>query len=516
MMKKLLSLLLVAAMSFSLIACGGSEAPAGNEGGNNAEATNAEKELVVGIAKACTNFDPYRSYGDDTYGHKQIYDFLVLKDAAGAIVPCVADWKTSEDGKEYTFTIRDDVKFSDGTPFTVEDAVYSLQQAEASSYTNWCMVGIESIEKIDDSSFVVKMASPDVTFLEKMTWVPLVNKAKYESLGDKYGLSADAILGSGPYVVKEWVPGESVTLVANESYWRGAPSIKKVTFQSMSEDSAAVISLQTGEVGLFMKDVPSISLATLEQDEKITVTTYGSYVFMDVIMNCGKGIFSDPAARKAVALGVDRDKMLLIGTENQGFKVDYPAGPDYYANPGLENVFPAFDQATAKQMVIDAGLAGTELKIRTMDTDPWPKLATALQDDLNAIGFNASVEQMDYSAYNEQVWGNHDFDIAIGRYWSGTKDIGDIFYNVLATADGAIGNFGDYKNDKMTELTIQGLAESDLEARKEIYAEAVELFIEDIPLIPLYYTNGSRAYSSELTIDENLVQYDMIYDYSWK
>ncbi len=479
-------------------------------------AENDDKELVVGIAKACTNFNPLTSYGDDTYGHKQVYDTLVLKDATGAIVPNVASWETSEDGKTYTFTIRDDVTFSDGTPFTVDDAVFTLQQAIESAYTNWTMTGVESIEKIDDASFVVNMASPDVTFLEKLTWVYLVNKAKYEEAGDQYGLSVDTILGTGPYVVSAWVPGESVTLKANENYWRGVASVKNVTFQTMSEDNAAMISLQTGEVGLFMKDVPSIAMPTLERDENITVTTYGSYVFLDIIMNCGKGIFADPAVRKAVACGVDRDKMLMVGSEGLGFKVDYPAGPDYFANPLKENVFPAFDAAKAKQMIEEAGLAGTELKIRTMDTDPWPKLATALQDDLTNMGFVASVEQLDYSAYSEQVWGNHDFDIAIGRYWSGTKDIGDIFFNVLSTDKMALGNFGDYSNEKMTELVAEGLATTDLDARKELYSQAVDIFVEEVPLIPLYYTNGSRAYSSALTIDENLVQYDLIYDYSWK
>ena len=131
-------------------------------------------------------------------------------------------------------------------------------------------------------------------------------------------------------------------------------------------------------------------------------------------MNAGDGIFADKTVRQAVAYGVERDKMLTVGTEGLGYKVDYPSGPDYIANPQLEDFFYEYDPAKAAQMITDAGLAGQTVTIRTMDTPPWPKLATALQDDLNKMGFNAKVEQLDYTAYSEQVWANADFEIAIG------------------------------------------------------------------------------------------------------
>lgn len=508
MRKKLVILLVITAVLLLFAGCGGGQPD--SSGGS------ADRELVVGIAKVNSNFNPYTSYGDDTYGQMQVYDTMVIKDAAGAIIPGVASWTVSDDGCVYTFTIRDDVKFSNGAPFTVDDAVFNMEKAIESSYTNWIMVGVEDIAKVDDASFTISLASPDVTFLEKLTWVYLVSKDAYEAAGDEYGLDAAGIVGSGPYTLSEWIPGEKAVFLANEDYWQGPPSVKKAVFQTMSDDNAAVISLQTGEIGLFIKDVPSVSLPTLQADEKITVTSFGSYVFLDIILNCQNGIFADKAVRQAVAYGVDRDKMLTVGTEGLGYKVDYPGGPDYYANPLLEDVFYQYDPDKAAQMLEEAGLTGQTVTIRTMDTSPWPKLATALQDDLNKMGFDAKVEQLDYTAYSEQVWSNNDFEIAIGRYWSGTKDIGEVLYHMLSASDGALANFQLYENPEIEPYLQEGLSTSDLDARKEIYSDVIDIFVEDVPLIPLYYTNGSRAYSSDLTIDENLVQYDRLFYYSWK
>lgn len=521
-MKKILVVMLALVMVVALLltACSGGTKSGDTKEGDTKEgdttSSNADEELMVGIGKVNSNFNTYAAYGDDTYGMMQVYDTLTIKNAKGEVVPSVASWEVSEDGTVYTFTIRDDVKFSNGKAFTTDDAVFNLEQAIASSYINWTMVGVEAVEKVDDKQFTVTLAAPDVIFLEKLTWVYLVNKEAYEAAGDQYGLTVENIVGSGPYTLSEWIPGEKAVFVANEDYWQGAPSIKKATFQTMSDDNAAVISLQTGEIGLLIKDVPSVSLPTLEGDKNITVTSFSSYVFMDVLMNAGDGIFADKTVRQAVAYGVDRDKMLTVGTEGLGYKVDYPAGPDYIANPQLEDFFYEYDPAKAAQMITDAGLAGQTVTIRTMDTPPWPKLATALQDDLNKMGFNAKVEQLDYTAYSEQVWGNADFEIAIGRFWSGTKDTGEVLSMMLSTAPGTLANFGNYENPDIEPFLAEGSSTTDLERRKEVYTEAIKIFREDVPLIPLYYTNGSRAYTSKLTIDENLVQYDRLFYYSWK
>lgn len=482
-------------------------------GGNNNKISTDGRTMIVGLVKANSNFNPYGSYGDEAYGHMQVYDTLVIKDENGKIVPCVAEsWEVSDDGLVYTMAIRSGIKFSDGDEFTAEDAKFNVDASIDSSYTNWAMVGVDHCDMIDNSTIAISLATADAGFLEKLTWIYLVSKNAYMKAGGQYGKSMDTIVGTGPYVVSDWKPGESVTFVANEDYFRGAPPVKKVIFKSMSDANAAVIALQTGEMDLYINDVPNVSIPTLTASDKVMVVSYPSYVLMNVILNCGNGLFTDVNLRQAVAYAVNREKMLAIGTEGQGVIVDYPGGPDYVANPGL-SVFQDMDVEKAKQMVEEAGVARTTIMIKTMESNPWPKLATVLQDDLNKIGFDAKVELMDYNAYSQEVWGNRDYEIAICRYWSGTKDMGELMALVQSNSGMNFSNYSNPEADRYIELGNGATTEQE---RKDYYAKAIELFTPDIPLVPLYYTYGSRAFTRDLSIAEGNVQYDRIFYYSWK
>ncbi|MDR1510495.1 MAG: ABC transporter substrate-binding protein [Synergistaceae bacterium] len=472
------------------------------------------RELVVGLVQVTNNFDPYGAYGDEAYGHMQVYDTLVAKDENGRIIPCVAEsWEISPDGLTYLIKLRRGVKFTNGAEFKAADAKFNIDKGKESPYTNWAMAGVKSCDAgPDDYTVAIALENRDISFLEKLTWIYLVNKEAYEAAGETYGKTADTTIGSGPYKLAEWTPGELAIFEANREYFAGKAKIDRVRFETMSDANAAIISLQTGEIGLYIHDVPSISVETLSNSESVTVSSYPSYVFMDILMNCEHGTFADKAVRNAAALGVDREKLLLVGTEGQGVVVDYPGGPDYAGNPNIK-VFPAPNRDEAVRIVKDAGLEGKSVTIKTMDTDPWPKLATALQEDLNKIGFDARVEILDNSAYSQEVWQKGNYEIAISRYWSGTKDMSELM-NLIETGNSM--NFSHYSNPNVDPILIEAMSVNDDAKRAEAYERAIRLFTPDAPLIPLFYTNGSRAYSADLEIKPGNVQYDRIYHYSWK
>jgi peptide/nickel transport system substrate-binding protein len=473
-----------------------------------------DRELVVGLVQVTNNFDPYGAYGDEAYGHMQVYDTLVAKDENGRVVPSVAEsWEISPDGLTYLIKLRKGVKFTNGAEFKAIDAKFNIDKGKESPYTNWAMAGVKQCDVAgDDYTVAVTLENRDISFLEKLTWIYLVNKEAYEAAGDSYGKTAGTTIGSGPYRLTEWVPGELAVFEANGEYFAGKAKIEKVRFETMSDANAAIISLQTGEIGLYIHDIPSISVEALSNNENVTVTSYPSYVFMDIIMNCEHGTFAGKSVRGAVALGVDREKLLLVGTEGQGVVVDYPGGPDYAGNPNIE-VFPAQDKDEAARIIKDAGLVGKSVTIKTMDTDPWPKLATALQEDLGKMGFDAKVEILDNSAYSQEVWQKGNYEIAISRYWSGTKDMSELM-NLIETGNSM--NFSHYSNPDVDPILIEAMSTNDDSIRAKAYERAIKLFTPDVPLIPLFYTNGSRAYSAELEIKPGNVQYDRIYHYSWK
>lgn len=506
MKRKMVWLLFAGLIAVLAAGCGGQTSEPAPE-------TVVDKELVVGLPQVCNNFDPFASYGDDTLGHMQVYDTLVIKDKDGKIAPSVAEkYEISPDGKTITFYIRKGAKFSDGTEFKAADAKFSIDKGIASSYTNWAMTGAEGCEVVDDYTVKVGLKKPDISFLEKLTWIYLVSEAAYQKYGDQYGQTVESVVGTGPYILKEWQPGQLCVFEANPEYFQGAADIKKVRVKSISDANAAVIALQTGEIGLYLKDVPGMAVDTLTQSEKVSLTPFSSYVFMDIIMNCETGPFSDVRLRQAVAYAVDREKMLMVGSEGRGTIVDAPGGPDYIGNPNVQTWY-QMDMEKAKQLVEEAGMAGKTVTIRTMTTDPWPKLATALQDDLNKAGLDAKVEQLEMSAYSEKVWQKADYEIAISRYWSGTKDMSETMS--LLESGGSM-NFSKYTNPAIDPFLTQASAEADTEVREQLYTEAIKIFTEDVPLVPLFYTQGIRAYSKDLTIEEGNVQYDRIVHYQWQ
>ena len=503
-MKKLLSLALCVIMAIGLFAGCAKDAPADDV-----------KEMVIGAPKVSASFNPYGSgYGTgDDQSSRQIYDSLVTKDKDGKIAPAMAEsWDVSDDVMTITFHIKKGIKFTNGAEFTAEDAKFNIDLCKATPTTTWAMENVDVCTVIDSHTLEVRLLTVDMSFFESMAWMQFVSKDFYEQHGDNYGLSPETTCGTGAYILKEITSGDSAVFEVNPNYYRGEANVKKLRYKTISDANAAVIALKTGEINYYVKDVPVIAINDLSGNDKVSVASFPSPVFMDILLNCQTGLFSDIKLREAVALGVDRQKMLTVGTEGHGVIVDHPGGPDYTGNPNVK-IFPDMDQAKAAQLVKDAGAEGTEVVIITQDVDPWPKLATALQDDLNKIGFKARVEQIDSAAYGQEVWTNHNYEIAISRYWSGTKEMAELMALVQS---GHAMNFSLYENPAADPFIIQAGATADEATRHALYTQAIELVMPEFPLIPLYYSYGSRAFSSDLTIEPGLAEQDVIYNFSWK
>ncbi|MEL7563416.1 MAG: ABC transporter substrate-binding protein [Dehalobacterium sp.] len=516
-MKRKILCLLVALMLVTMVAgCGGtkeSEQPV---------APPADQEMVVGIPKITDSFDFYNTAnGFESISMSQIYDTLVIKDSSGQTVPSLTEkFDISDDGKTYTFYLRKDVKFTNGKDFKASDAKYSLDQAMASSWTSWCYASVESCEIVDDYTIKINMKTPNVGFLEYLAniyYCAMLSEETVKEFGDQYGKTVETTVGTGPYILKDWKPGEYCAYEANPDYFKGAPKIQKVKLKTISDVNAAVIGLQTGEIHAYFNDIPGISYETLSKDEKLSVATYPSTIFFEVIMNTQNGKFADVRLRQAVAYAVDRQQMLIVGAEGLGATADYPGNRQGFTagDPELQTWYD-LDLEKAKQLVKEAGMEGQAVTIKTYATEPYPKLATVLQDTLNQIGMKAEVLQMERSAFIDEALTKGEFEIGICRWAAGTKDMDEIMFGSLATASiGAAGNWSWYSNPQVDELLTKAAGETDPEARKGLYGEAIKIYTQDVPQIPLFYPDSSRAYSKNLVIEEGNAEFDRFYDYAW-
>lgn len=520
-MKKRSMWLLIALLITLLVAgCGGQDTK-DNEGSSSSEG-NTDREMVVGIPKITDSFDFYNTAnGFESMSMAQIYDTLVIKDSKGQTAPSLAEkFEISEDGKTYTFYLRKGVKFSNGKEFKAADAKYSIDQAMASSWTSWCYVSVESCEIVDDYTIKLNMKTPNVGFLEYLANVyysAMLSEETVKEFGDQYGKTVESSIGTGPYILKDWKPGDYCAYEANAEYFKGEPSVKKVKLKTITDVNAAIIGLQTGEIQAYFNDIPGISFDAVSKDEKLNVVTYPSTIFFEVIMNTQKGTFSDIRMRQAVAYAVDREQMLTVGAEGQGAVADYPGGRQGYTagDPGLKTWYTP-DLEKAKQLVKEAGMEGKKITIKTYATDPYPKLATILQDALTKTGLTAEVIQMERGAFIDEALTKGDYEIGICRWAAGTKDMDEIMFGSLATDSiGSAGNWSWYSNPEVDELLKKAAGETDEEARKQLYGEIIKIYTADIPQIPLYYPNSSRAYSKDLVIEEGNAEYDRFFDYSW-
>lgn len=521
-MKKKMVMILVAFLMVTSIAGCKSNPTSGQSTSGQSSSSGGEfddKELVVGVAIGSSIFNPYGTANiNDVNGMSQIYDPILIKDSSGKIVPNLAEkFEISKDALTYTFWLKKGVKFSNGTELKASDVKFSLELGKESSFTSAVYANVESCEVVDDYTVIFHMKSPNVGFLDYLTsyYNFIVSEDVVNEYGKDFGTTVESVIGTGPYILKEWKPGELVVYEANPDYFKGAPDIKKVRFKAITDINAAVIALQTGEIGLYLNDIPGISMDSITNNEKLNLATFPSMKFVAIPMNNQSGPFTDIRMRQAVAYAVDRQEMNTVGTDGSGLIVDAPGGSQYTGSPDIKSWNYQVDIEKAKQLVKEAGMEGKTITIKTY-TDNYLKLATVLQADLNSIGLKAEVVQVEMNTFFDQVWDKGEYEICITGWISGGMDMDEVMSGNLLTSNiGIIGNICRYSNPTMDELLMKARIETDSEARKLLYADAIELYTKDVPEIPLYFTNGSRAYIKDLVIDKGNVQFDKIYNYNW-
>jgi len=518
MRRKMLALLFVIMMAALMAGCGQTSAEVAQ-----GDDSVTDKEMVVGIPKITDSFDFYNTTnGFESVSMSQIYDTLLIKDSTGKIVPSLAEkFEVSQDGMTYTFYIKKGVKFTNGLEFKASDAKYSIEQAMASPYTSFGYTSIKDCALVDDYTIKLNMKTPDVGFpqyLANYMYCAMLSQETVGKYGQEYGKSVESTVGTGPYILKEWKPGEQLVYEANPDYFKGAPAIKRVRMKTITDVNASIIALQTGEINAYFNDIPGINYDAVSKAEKTNLVTFQSRTFFECIMNCKTGPFADVRLRQAVAYAVERGQMLIVGAEGRGAVANYPGNRQGYTDgdPALKDTWYPVDLEKARQLVKEAGMEGKTITIKTYATDPYPKLATILQDALTKIGLTAEVQQMERGAFIDEVLTKGQFEIGVCRWAAGTTDMDEIMYGSLATTSvGPAGNWSLYSNPAMDEILMKAKAETNPEARKQLYADAIKIYTRDVPQIPLYYPDGSRAFTKDLVIDQGNVEYDRFFDYKW-
>ncbi len=502
MKNRTLALILALAMMAGMLAgCGNS----------SNDATGGGDSIIVGISDDATAMDPLSINDTNTMSIlSNIYEPLVRVNNKNEIIPGLAEkWSVSDDGLEYTFTIRKGVKFHNGEDVTLEDVKWSIEAQVASSYTGPYISCVDHVEIVDDSNIKIVLSYPYAPFLTLCGTYTYVMKESFYGEG---GNMAQQPIGCGPYEFVSWAANDKIVLKAYPDYFGGAAKITNLTFKIISNQTSAAISLEAGDIDMYL-NVAETDVATLKSNSNIVVDEKPSSAFYYLGLNTEDEILSNEKVRQAIAKAIDRDSMVV------GVLDGYAQATRSFIPEGLPGYKADFDPLPyhvddAKALLAEAGYPnGLDLVI----TVPESRSAHAqmVQADLKKIGINLTINMRETGAFWDDLE-NGEYQIMM-MGWSYVVMDNDVgYYSLYQSKEVVSGNYPRLNDARVDELLQKGRESSDPAERDAIYGEMEEIVMTSGAYIPLYWRYSIIAYNSKIqNVTNSPCGFYFVYDYSW-
>ncbi len=423
----------------------------------------------------------------------------------------------------YVYNIKENVKFSDGTPLTADDVVYSLERQrdpEVAGELSWMFENVDTIEKTGDYQVTVTLKQPDATWQYTMATTAslVISKAYAEEHAENLGTADGGLVGSGPYVIESWDQGSEIVLTKNENYWDDSLSLDfdKVDFKFIPDASVAKLSLESGEID-FTTAITADSAYELESNDNVNVQAVDYFGETFLSFNNSREPFNDKNVRKAIAYAVDKQSLvdnvyygLYAGKANalpHGESIITTAKEewtDYLANVEAYDL----DLDKAKEYLAQSSVPdGFTAKLVYPASDPvYESVALVIQQNLKELNINLELEGLASSEISTLRYGGsetRDYDLMIARWGSDYPDpIGVISPLFLSTNNVAGGsNWSEYNSEEFDKLIGEQAKELDPVKRAAILQDALSVLADDIPSYPIYYHYRLFATSSRINYE---------------
>lgn len=498
----------------------GAQTAGQNEGGKSTASGESGKDsLRFSINADIVSLDP-AAQKDTVSGMiaSQIFDTLVRCESDGTIVPGLAkSWEFGEDGKVVTFTLEEGVKFHNGETMTAEDVAFSINRAMENPMTSNVSGALDHAEA-DGEKVKLYMKDSFGPIIEglSLSYMSVVSKKAVEEMGEE--AFAKNPVGTGAYQFVEWKNGEKIVLKAFDDYWRGTPAIKDVTFMIMTDKNTAAIALQNEEVDI-LYDPDIADRATLEAADnlKLEVASSAPHFYMIGFNTRDSKFFSDVRVRRAVAMALNREDILIGAADGNGVTVTCPITP---ASIGYQEDYEFYPQDIegAKALLAEAGYPdGFTVTMKLNQSSLYTKPAEIVQEQLRQIGITVEFELMERATYLEVVQGKGtDYDITLYMFSAVYTDPDYIFYGRVHSSNIGSSNYTNYNNPKADELVMEGRYSMEEAHRLEVYRELCDVIREDVPFIPLFAKPSSIAFNNKLSgVKSSPSNRYYIHEYSW-
>jgi peptide/nickel transport system substrate-binding protein len=470
--------------------------------------------LVIGLKSEPDTLDP------DFTTMGLILDYtgvaLIAKDKDNQYVPWAAEsWEVSSDGLTYTFTLRTDMKFQDGSPLTAKDFAYTYTRAldpSSTGATSQMLAGVVEVTATDDYTLIMTLSAPNFYLLDNLTLVDYmqpVSEAWVTSQGD--ALSHNPI-SSGPYMLKEYVTGDHVTLERNPDYtWapsyahQGPADIQEIIFRFIPDISTMLAGLEAGEIDyLSGLDVQYVSrLEDLETFNILEGAYPGTNPYLSI--NTQKAPVDDEKVRQAIGYAIDREAIIEVVLQGKGTIQAGPLSPSmtgYWS--GIEDIGFTYDVEKAKSLLAEAGYSlnadgimakGDQvLQLDLLTSADYIKHAQMIQEQLRQVGIEINIVQEELSLMvTDLIQGN--YSLALFTYgYSNGGILPMIFHSRME----GVMNPGHVNDPDLDTLLDEINSETDPTQQQEALNQAQELIIEKAYMIPLVNPTTYNALSSKV------------------
>jgi len=489
-------------------------------------------DLTIGSSTEPSAIDPlFSRTGNNQNIAMQIFDRLVETSASMEVRPGLAvSWKNI-DPTTWRVQLREGVKFQDGSPLTAEDVIFSLTRAKdvpnSPAPFSGNVASIAEMTAIDPLTVEFKTKKPTPDFIEQIGFVYILKKAAAEGASLQDYNSGKASIGTGPYVFKEWVPGDRITLEKNPNFWGAKQDFDKVTVRFISNDASRVAALISGSVDLIDAVPPGdVKNLTGMDGVRIFETPSARLIYLALDSARDESPFLTDAEGKPLKTNPLKDlrvRQALSALVNRGLIVDrllsgagQPAGqlvPNGVAgnNPAIKE--PLTDPDQAKKLLAEAGYPnGFGLTIHTSN-DRFPgdsDVAQALGQMFARGGLKVNgVVAQPYNVYAKAASAG-DFSAFIFSLGNSTPTSATGLRNLLMTFDKAAGtgafNRVRYSNPEFDKAMAEALGEFDYEKRLAKLQAATALVFADVPVIPLYWQKVYWAGKNNLEYEANMME----------
>lgn len=520
--KRVLAVALTLALILGLCACSGnnnggstnSDNGSTDDGGSSTSSNAGRTDVVYGLTSDVGSLDHIASTDQiSNILWRQLYDTLVEKDEDGNWVGKLAEsWEISDDGCTYTFYLRQDVVCHDGQPMTAEDVAYSINREIESSANGPCMVNMIDCTVVDEFTVNINLSAPYEPTLEVLLAWGRISSARTTD----YDTNP---IGTGPYKLVSRSSGDNIVLEAWDQYYLGEATIKNLTFRILTDPTTQVAALQADEID-FLTHCDLSAKETVESDSNLVwqETIFRGNVW--VTMREDLAPFDNVLARKAVQYAIDKDAMLMGGSEGMGqiLKTMWPANVTASPEADYEPSY-SYDVEKAKdylnQYMEETGVSEVNIEILAPDTAMYLNPAVTMEGMLREAGFTVTTKQIERATFWSSLQsGNYQIAVA-GTSWA-VQD-GDAEYMYLHSSQAGGQNYIPCMNDEIDEQLDLARSISDEEERRAAYTRVQEVLDEEAILVTLYQPANAVAYSKDLKgVDtENDLYQHYVYDWSW-